>query len=62
MFGNTAITSNVSILNNVFYQSVPYEAAWWMDDLWGHTPGWGHAIREDANIFWQTEPELGKLV
>jgi hypothetical protein len=66
MFAETASVSNVSILNNVFYQSVPYEAGWWMDDDWGRGSathnGWGSSIREDANVWYQSAPELGMLI
>ena len=66
MFQNTAEVSNISILNNVFYQQVPYQAAWWMEDDWGegdraHT-GWGTSVREDANVWFQTNPALGMLI
>ena len=66
MFRNTAAVTKISILNNVFYQSVPYQAGWWMEDDWGrgdkfHT-GWGTSIREDANIWFQTSSALGMLI
>lgn len=33
MFSNTASVSNISILNNIFFQTVPYSAGWWMEDV-----------------------------
>ena len=76
MFSNTAMVSNVTILNNIFWQSVPYDAAWWMDEPWGYpnsslppSPcrlpngcGWGHSIREDSNVFYQAHAGLGSLI
>lgn len=66
MFQNTAEVSNISIVNNIFYQQVPYQAGWWMEDDWGygdatHT-GWGTSIREDANVWFQTTSTLGMLI
>jgi hypothetical protein len=63
MFANTASVSNISILNNIFFQTQPYQAGWWMDNAWGNTTngGWGGSIREDGNVWWQSRPDLGML-
>ena len=71
MFSNTASVSNVSILNNIFYQTVPYQAGWYMWDRWGCPGfgcgsgpkiGWGDSIREDGNVWWQSEADLGMII
>jgi hypothetical protein len=72
------VVSNISILNNVFYQSVPYRAGWWLQDPWGLPNvgkereksycastlncGWGDSIAEDNNVWFQTDPSLGVLI
>jgi hypothetical protein len=75
MFSNSGEVSKVSIVNNIFFQSVEYEAAWWMFDPWtspaSHNPaycrpprrcGWNGpiTIREDYNSWYETRPGLGK--
>lgn len=70
--------SNITIVNNIFYQSVPYRAGWWLQDPWGlpgtgkqrekpycastQNCGWGASLVEDNNIWFQTSPSLGTLI
>jgi hypothetical protein len=60
----------------VFYQSVPYQAAWWMAEPWGYPNasqpyapcrrpnacGWGHSIHEDSNVFYQAKTVTAPLI
>jgi hypothetical protein len=77
MFSNSGTVKKISIVNNIFFQSVPYEAAWWMFDPWSspasHDPayckpprscGWNGptTIREDYNVWYETKPGLGKAL
>jgi hypothetical protein len=69
--------SAVSIRNNIFYQSVPYDAGYWMKLAWddssslaapspapGPGPAWGWQgeVITDHNLFYVTDPGLGPLI
>jgi hypothetical protein len=67
-FQTSGNVSGVTIRNNIFWQSVPFQAGWWMWDAWGHQPcskgrcGWAGDFVTDHNIWFQTNSSLGSLV
>eukprot|EP01051_Picozoa_sp_SAG22_P023392 SAG22_NODE_6016_length_915_cov_1.382353_1_plen_165_part_10 len=66
-FSSPGNVSGVVIRNNVFFQAVPYQAAHWMSDAWGHhacskgTCGWKGDLTIDHNLYYQADASLGPL-
>ena len=56
-FSNSGKVSRVQIRNNIFFQAVPYQAAHWQSDPWGHTHcskgscGWEGDLVVDHNLW-----------
>ena len=67
-FQTSGNVSDIIIRNNVFWQSVPFQAGWWMSDAWGHQPcdhgtcGWQGDFLTQNNIWFQTDPSLGLMI
>jgi hypothetical protein len=67
-YTNSVNVSRVLVRDNIFFQSVPYQAGYWMQDPWDRRPcaaghcGWAGALHTDHNLWYQTDRSLGSLL